>query len=167
MVLPVDWRTIFTDRQAKRNFMMQSIYPTYGLDVSRNEIIRDMKELGFSYRRQTMLEDINFVQGLQKYESQIRNMDPAGIIPKAYQREVPYNLRNQGQYRYKVTVFDEDEGEIVILDRAESTNNWYTKDEAEENMGSYMRNAMKEYKLRLIGVDLYEVWTKEGGNLTR
>ena len=167
MVLPATARSVFTGLDELRNFAKLSIYSAYDPDASANLIINDMRELGLGYRRQVMLEDIRSVKGLEKYEGQLRRYDPGGIIPKAWQQEVPYNLRNEGQYRYRVTVFDEEQGEIVILDRAESTNNWYTKGEAEEQMASRMEHVMREYKVRVLGVDLYEVWTKEGGNLTR
>lgn len=167
MVLPATARSIFTGLDELRNFLQVSIYPTYGADVSARQIIRDMREIGLGYNNQQMNDDIRFVKGLVKYEGLLRSYDPGGIVPKAWMQEVPYKLANQGQYRFMSTMYDPDEEKLVYELRALSSNKWYTKEEAEEEMENRLFGPSPDYPMRLLGVDLIEVWIKEGAELTR
>lgn len=167
MVLPALARSVFTGLDELRNFARVSIYSAYSPDVSARQMIRDMRELGLGYNNQQMNDDIRMVKGLEKYEGQLRRMDPGGIIPKAYQQKVPYKLSEQGQYRFRATMYDPDEEELVYETRALASNKWYTKEEAEQEMENRLFGPSPDYPMRLIGVDLYEVWVREDGELTR
>ncbi len=161
------WRDVFNSRDAMRNFMRASLIPGQGTSISANKVISNMRAVGLGYNRSQMLADVRFSRGLDKYQTALTNADPNQIVPKAWMQEVPYALSQKVQYRFKLTVFDDETGEMQTMTRARATNNWYTKSEAEEEIVQDMMGVLQQYGLRLLGATLTEVWVAPGKNISR
>jgi len=157
----------FTSEQ-KRSWISQNISRDAWETESGAAILRELQEWGLGIREGDFYSIRREVLGLGYYEEQIRNLRPESLVPRGWMRSREHvDLTCNAQYRYQVRVIDNDTGEESEIVRAIAVDRHWTKEEAEDFIRNLyvMPEAKSNYTVQ--DVELFEVWTKPEGILTR
>jgi len=90
--------------------VIKSLVP---LNLPGSGVIHYLQQMNLTYRKTTMLKDINIAHDRVKYESRVTKLKPDSKVPEAWMNTeelgAPYNYR----VHLKVTNFDEASGEYI------------------------------------------------------
>lgn len=152
----------------RRNYILNSISREAWETQSGAQILNTLSAAGLGIREGDFYALRREVLGLQRYEEQLARLKDETLVPSAWMAERPaLHLSMEAQYRYRLTVVDEETGEETVLSRAMATSKHYTRQEAEDQMRGLMAGILSEYGLQLTDTRIYEVWTRSEPKLTR
>lgn len=135
---------------------------------SGNAIYNQIKGTALGIRRTDFLALRRQVLSLEKFEEAFEGLRSSSLSPRAWMnKDHGRNIKLQAQYRFRVPTLNLETGEVTVETRAISSNNHYTKEEAEGAMLEHLEGDMSKYKVEFLGVGLFEVWTQADAKLER
>ncbi len=135
---------------------------------SANAIYQVIKGTPLGIRRTDFLALRRQVLGLERFEEKFEVLGSTTLAPKSWwNSDHGRKLGMQAQYRFRVPTLNLETGEVTVETRAISTDQWYTREEAEAAMLDHLEGDMSKYELEFLGVGLFEVWTVEDPRLQR
>lgn len=153
---------------ARRNWLRVNIKLDTWRTQSANAIYEVIKGTELGIRRTDFLALRRQVLGLERFEEQFATLGSTTLAPASWmEADHGRNIKLQAQYRFKVPTLDLETGEVTIETRAISSDQWYTREEAEEAMWDHLAGDMSKYQKEFLGIDLYSVWTQEQPHLQR
>ena len=167
MVLAVLPKTLLTGVK-RRNWIEQNIKRSTWKNVPANQILNQLKEVGMGIRRQDFLKIRRDVLGLERFEEAFKKLSADTLAPRSWMVEKkPGLLTMQAQYRFRLRVTNIETGESEIISRAISSDQHYTKGEAEEFVNNWYTEPSETSNYVMEEATLYEVWIDPEARLER
>lgn len=129
---------------------------------SGNAILTALKDAGMGIRRTDFLSIRRDVLGIIKYQEKMEKLPGPSLVPKAYMQDrSELKMSNNLQYRFTVLGYDPETDERDFFVRAISSNEWMSKDQAEEFISSIYIFPVGESNYIVEDVMLEEVWLND------
>ena len=154
--------------QKRRNWIEQNIKRSTWKNTPANQILNALKEQGMGIRRTDFLEIRREVLSLEKYEEAFKGLRRESLAPRAWMTTKPPGvLGMKAQYRFRLKVTNIETGESDIISRAISTDQHYTKGEAQEFVEDWYDHPSETSNYVMEEATLYEVWVAPDASLQR
>jgi hypothetical protein len=127
-----------------------------------NRIINELRALGLSYRRQTMLEDIRYFTGKLKLEDAVRRVGADVLFPQHAMVET--YLRRARKYRVfgDLTIEDPVTGEKLTRTVSFYTNKRASKRDWEQDFFGEFEGSESQGSMRFLSLEIRSVEHQSG-----
>ena len=156
----------FMSAESSRGWIRNNISMQTWQNVSGNQILDTLKEAGIGIRRTDFLGIRREVLGIVKYQEALEKVPGESLVPRAYMQDrSDLRMTNNLQYRYDVLGYDPNTGERTVHVRAISSNDWLTKDQAEEMISSLYLFPTENSNYMVEDISISEVWINDPNRL--
>lgn len=123
-------------------------------------ILGFLREQGLGYRTQNFYEDFRKWKGVEKYETQITDLDQDRLIPEGWTQDTPYKLTSEYLYQLKATYVDIDTGTEILTNWGINSNERMSKQELEDYSVVFQPDSPPEGNVEFDHVDVYQAWRR-------
>lgn len=123
-------------------------------------ILSFLRENDLGYRTQNFYEDFRKWKGVEKYETQIKALDPGRLIPEGWTQDTPYKLTSEYLYQLRATYVDIETGDEKPVNWGINTNERMSKQELEDYSDVFKEDSPPEGDVEYSHVEVYQAWRK-------
>lgn len=158
--------TTFMSPEKRRGWIRNNINMETWNNNSGADILKSLSAAGMGIRKTDFLAIRRQVLGIVKFQRQLENLPSESLVPKAYMQERPtLKMTNNMQYRYSVLGYNPDTEERTVHTRAVSSNNWLTKEAAEDFIRDLYMFPHEDSNYIVESVLISEVWVQDKNKL--
>lgn len=156
----------FMSAESRRGWIRNNISMKTWQTVPGNQLLNALKKTGMGIRRTDFLGIRRDVLGIVKYQEKMETLPGESLIPKGYMQDrSDIRMTNNLQYRFTVLGYDPETQERTAYVRAVSSNDWLTKDEAQEMIETLWMFPTENSNYIVEDIAIDEVWINDPNRL--